>query len=309
MSDESSYAPSAVSEVQVDLDADIAADERERIEQSVAAMAGHWVELREREREVDAHVGALDAAIMAPLAKLLEADSAAREEISSAIAQVQRDAELIEPERLAYPNVRGQDLLFDLAVGGSGLQVFGTPFHFAWHWDTGSPAAGLPLLDRPTGSIGVNRRTGTTGNRQLSQHAGFGVSLSTDRTRTVTGRSSRRTASAYNVGSYGPGGAATAEGGMEMTVIENGTLIRFKEDKVFRKRVSGFEHENTFPADGFAIGTPIEMTWTMIPGSTYTFNVGAWVWCENQQPSLFPDTSHAQADLQAKVLALTLSEP
>jgi hypothetical protein len=308
VSDESRYAPSAVPEVHVDLDADIAADERERIEQSVAAMAGHSVELRERQREVDAHAGALDAAIMAPLTKLLEADSAAREEISSAIAQVQRDAERFQPERLAFPNVRGQDLLFDLAAGGSGLQVFGTPFHFAWHWDSGSPPAGLPLLDRPTGSIGVNRRTGTTGNRQLSQHAGFGVSLSTDRARTVTARSSRRTSFWYNVGSTYPGGAATVEGGTEMTVIENGTLIRFKDDRVFRKRVSANEHAYV-PADGFGTGNTIEMTWTMIPGSTYTFNVGAWVWCENQQPSLFADTSFATADVQAKVLALTLSEP
>jgi hypothetical protein len=244
---------------------------------------------------------------MAPLTKLIEADSAAKEEIASAIAQVQRDAELFKPERLPFPNVQTQDLVILLPIAASTLQVFGTPFHFAWHWETGSSPADLPLLDRPTGSIGVNRSTGFTGNRQLSQHAGFGVSLSTDRTKTVTARSSRQTSFGYGVGSQFADAAATVEGGTEMTVIENGTLIRSKEDKVFRKRVSGNEQVVVQP-DGFATGTPIEMSWTMIPGSTYTFNVGAWVWCANQQPSVFPDTSYAVADVQARVLALTITE-
>jgi hypothetical protein len=123
----------------------------------------------------------------------------------------------------------------------------------------------------------------------------------------VTARSLRRTSFWYNVGSYFAGGAATVERGTEMTVMENGTLIRFAEDKVFRKRVSGDEHVFV-PADGFGTGNSIEVSWTMVAGSRYEFNVGAWVWCENQQPSLFADTSFATAHVQAKVLALTIDE-
>ena len=306
--DESSYASSAPVQVYADFDGEIAADTRERIEQSVGAMAQHSVELRERQREVEAHSTTVRAPTMAPLKKLIEADPAAKDAITSAVAEAQRSAELFRPDRLEFPTVRPQDLLFDLSPGARGLQVFAIPFHFAWHWHAGShPPEALPLLDRPTGSIGVAHNAGLHDDRWVTHHAGFGVSLSTDREKIVTARSLRRTSYWYWVQSSTYGGAGTVEGGTEMTVMENGTLLRFAEDKVFRKRASGGEDEFVHP-DGFATGNSIEVSWTMIPGSTYEFNVGAWVFCQTEQPDLTPDTARASADIQAKVIAMTVEE-
>jgi hypothetical protein len=111
----------------------------------------------------------------------------------------------------------------------------------------------------------------------------------------------------YLVSSRGFDASATVEGGTEMTVMENGTLIRFADDKVFRERVSGFDRKHVF-TDGWETGNTLEVSWQMLPGSTYEFNVGAWVYCEAQQPSLLPDTSVAWAQLQAQVLAMTVDE-
>jgi hypothetical protein len=308
VSDGSSYAPSAAAGLHVDVDVDIAGDARERIKQSIGAMAQHFLERRERQREVDAHARALRAAIMAPLNKVIEADPAAKEAITSAVAQAQRSAALFRPDPLEFPTVRPQDLLFDLPPGARALQVFAPPFHFPWRWHAGShPPEALAHLDRPTGSIGVAHNAGHHDDRWVTHHAGFGVSLSTDREKIVTARSLRRTSYWYWVDSSLYGGAATVEGGTEMTVVENGTLIRSAEDKAFRKRASGGEDEFVHP-DGFATGNSIEVSWTMIPGSTYEFNVGAWVFCATEQPDLVPDSARASADLQAKVIAMTVDE-
>jgi hypothetical protein len=304
VSDESRYAASAGSDLRVGFDDDVEADERERIEQSVAEMVRQSVERRERQREVAASADALRAAAMAPLNKLIEADSAAMDAITSA-AREKRGAGEVRPERLEFPVTRPNELLFDLAPGAHGLQVFAPPYDFLWHWHSGEPAPDLPMLDRPNGKIDVGHFTGIGADRQISHHAGFGVSLRTDHPRNVTGRSLRRTSRFYHVSSAGFGGSATAEGGMEMTVVENGQLLRFAEDKVFRSRVSEFESDTAVP-DGFTTGDPVEVSWTMLPGSRYEFNVGAWVYCETQQPSLLPDNNQANAAVQALVLAMTL---
>lgn len=172
MSEESRYSPSAVGGLRVVFDDDVPADERERIEESIGAMARHSVERRESQREVDAATDALRAAMARPLNQLIDAGS---EEITSAIAQRRRHAEQFrQRERREFPAVRAQDLVFDFAPGTHSLQVFGVPFHFAWHWHSGTPDPDtLPLLDRPNGNIDVSHYTGFHGDHQISHHAGF----------------------------------------------------------------------------------------------------------------------------------------
>jgi hypothetical protein len=292
--------------MRVDFDDDIAADERERIEESIRTMAQHSVERRDAQREVDADADALRDTVGRRLNQLIDADS---EEMSAAIARHRRYAEqLHQRDRLEFPVVRAQDLVFDFSAGARSLQVFGVPFHFLWHWSSGLPAPEeLPLLDRPNGFIGLTDNTGQTGDRRVSHHAGFGVSLSTDRPKNITARSLRRTAHSYWLSTFGFDGSATAEGGTEMTVMENGTLLRSAVDKVFRKRCSSGENDYVDP-DGFATGSSIEMSWTMLPGSRYEFNVGAWVYCETDQSGLEGDNNVAGARMQALVIAMTIDE-
>lgn len=75
------------------------------------------------------------------------------------------------------------------------------------------------------------------GSSWSDAHGGFGVALASDRVQSVVGRSLRRTTHAYLVHGGGLAGNATVEGGMEMTAIENGTLLSSVRDKRFR---SGF---------------------------------------------------------------------
>jgi hypothetical protein len=89
-----------------------------------------------------------------------------------------------------------------------------------------------------------------------------------------------------------------------MTVMENGQLLKFGVDLFFRKRCSGGESDH-FNADALAASNSIEVTWTMLPGSRYEVNVGAWVFCGTQS-TLF--SSFARGGLDAQVIGITLAE-
>lgn len=139
-------------------------------------------------------------------------------------------------------------------------------------------------------------------------HAGFGVSLQSSQVRSVNGRSLRRTQHAYHVAAVSPvgfaGGGATVEGGMEMTVVQAGTLITFAQDKRFRKRVSGHEFE-VVPFDGWSTGDGgVQVHWLMERDVPYELNVGASVYCESHGgPAAFESTAFAALDGQ--VISLT----
>lgn len=294
MSDDMAYVPGAVGGLHVEADEGVAADEIERIKQSIAAMARSSLESGEREREFYSKADALSAAVAAPLQSVIQADSGAMDKIASADAQMRRHVE--ELDRSPAPPVDPPpDLAFDAPLGG-----IGRPFHFLWHWHSGQPAPELPALDRSAGFIDVDARTGTSGDRSIVHHAGFGISKSVAHPTTMTARTVRQSIENFNVGAA-LGGSATVEGGIEMTVIENGTLIRHGVDKRFRRRLSVGEHVFG-PPGAWSPGNPIQLTFPMLPGSRYEINVGAWVFCATDQG--FPGLSHAAARVRATVFEI-----
>jgi hypothetical protein len=179
-------------------------------------------------------------------------------------------------------------------------QVFGAPWHFQWRWHNGQPPT-ASSQDRTNGQIQI-ATFADQDNNWSDAHGGFGVALRTDRVQAVAGRSLRRTDHSYLVHAGALGGSATVEGGMEMTALEDGRLLTFAQDKRFRRRVSNGERDR-LDFHGWTTGEGIEVNWVMLPGRTYTFNVGAWVFCEAHGG--VGTASPASARLHALVIALT----
>jgi hypothetical protein len=131
------------------------------------------------------------------------------------------------------------------------------------------------------------------------------VVLTTDRVKPVLARSQRSSSHNYVVDSGYLGGSATAEGGMEITVLEDGRFLTAAQDKRWRKRVSAGESDSG-DSGGFGTGAPIEVTWTMQPGQAYTLNVGAWVFCESQFGAGAAGFSFSQGNLHGIVTLMSL---
>jgi hypothetical protein len=124
----------------------------------------------------------------------------------------------------------------------------------------------------------------------------------------VIGRSLRRSDHEFLVSAGGFGGDATAEGGLEMTALEDGRLLDAVADKRFRLRVSDGESGSAGFEGGLTTGNPLELTWTMQPNKGYTFNVGGWVFCEQHFGGGLGGHSFASGELRAQVSALTITE-
>jgi hypothetical protein len=195
------------------------------------------------------------------------------------------------------------------AFGGSdapGIEVFPLPYHFAWEWHNGNPPS-TSTSDRLDGTIRVANGVAFDSERS-DAHAGFGVFLTTNVPRAVIGRSLRRSDHTWWVSAGGFGGDATAEGGLEMTALEDGRFLDAVADKRFRRRVSDGESASEPFQLGLTTGNPLELTWTMQPNKGYTFNVGGWVFCEQHFGFGPGGFSYASAEVRAQVSALTVSE-
>lgn len=242
------------------------------------------------------------AAINAPLVKLIEADPAAAKALADAGDRRRELLQLFEVEPPAFPRTRDLRLDFTSLVNdGVADQIFPIPYHFDWRWHRG--AAGDSSADRTTGEVSVGT---TIDDDEFSDvHAGVGVSLSTTDFRRVKARSLRSSWESYLVAAGGFGGDATAEGGMEMTILEDGQLLSSAQDKRFHKRLSNGETDQ-WDSEGFGTGDSIEVGCLMTPGRAYTLNVGAWVYCERHNGFGLGGTSSAVAKVNAKVIFMSL---
>jgi hypothetical protein len=292
---------SAPPEVSVQIADDVPPEHRDAIRASVQTMARRSAEASRRAVEESKAQTKLMTAMAGPLHKLIEADNEAAE----ALAASNRGAEDYRPdmptEEPAWPTVNlveGKLPATELDFMAS--QVFGTPWHYQWQWHNGQPPT-ISSQDRTNGQIRMAVHADQNHNWS-DAHGGFGVALRTDRVQAVAGRSLRRTDHTYFVHGGALGGNATVEGGMEMTALEDGRLVSVARDKRFRRRLSNGERE-AVGFQGWTTGEGIEVNWVMLPGRTYTFNVGAWVFGEAHGG--VGTASIAQAQLNALVIALT----
>lgn len=277
-------------------------DQRVIAERSVDAHIAHIAQAQAPMRAAREALTETNAAINAPLVRLIEADPEAAKALAVAGERRRQLRQLLEVEPPEIPRTR--DLHLDVvAVAGNAVadQLIGTPYHFTWDWHRG--AGGSASANRDTGDVTV----GTTVDdvRFSDVHAGVGVFLTTATNRPIVAMSLRSSWETYTVSAGGFGGVALAEGGMEMTFLEDGNLKSLKQEKRFRKRVSDGESDQG-DSGGFGIGDGIEVAGLMLPGRGYTLNVGAWVYCEQEGGFGIGGDSWAVANIRAKVIFMSL---
>jgi hypothetical protein len=241
--------------------------------QSIRTMIARRMQAAAEASALDRELAALTDALNAPLVAQLASD-----------ARAQQALKQLEGRALLGPHA-----LDALTEGGEAAPVLvvprslsmGPPYHFSWSWHVGDPPHNQ-LLTMPTGQVGLDSRSGSIADGSpgaVNAHAGFGIFLSTDvpthRTATATISAARYS---YAVGTAGIGGNATAEGGWECTVLENGQLIASGGFQMWRKRVSNGERSQDQQGP-FSFSVPNNttgLTFAMQPGRQYTFNVGLW---------------------------------
>jgi hypothetical protein len=295
-------------EVVVNFDSETDVDKQESIKQSIEA-------LRDRAHQLNSVRRATDMAVARATARPAErrtveivADEALIKEANDALVLEQTtflDAmtlDVTRPSNGQVPNLGG---VFANAASG-GVEVFAIPFHYDWRWAVGSVVIDN-TPDRPTGRI----RASAWGRRRCDAHAGFGVTVHSDRDHWMTARSLRRSSESCRVKSGATGAVALSEGGTEMTVMEGSTLLQVGQDKRFRVRKNpGFwsdPEEGSYDSGGFGVGNPIELTWFGLAGHNYQVNAGAWAFAEwTSGPHASGDISSASGGIVADVLAITV---
>ncbi|MFD5178124.1 hypothetical protein ACFWM1_20120 [Nocardia sp. NPDC058379] len=255
------------------------AEHRRFVEKSIDSMIEHSSAETARRRADAAERNAITQALYAPLIRLARQDPDTADTLRKADdTPVPFDEDLVHPRDTA-PHGIHPDATATLDIR-AGTEIFAIPYHFEWAWH--DPAGGRPfklVVDRDNGRVAIDGRAGPKiggAEEFVYARAGYGVTLHTDHEVAVTGRSYRTTDDHYSVG-CGLGGSAIAEGGTDLTVFENGNFVTSAVDKRWRKRVSQNETD-VYSSNGFGPGATIEVSWTMRPGNTYTFNVGAFVY-------------------------------
>jgi hypothetical protein len=292
---------SATPEVILQIADEVPSEHRDAIRESVRTLARRSAETSKRAVEHSTTQTEQMTAMARPLHRLIEADADASEALAASnrrIEEYRPDTPTQEPGWPTVKLIEGKSLATELDFVAS--QVFGAPWHYQWQWHNGQPPT-TSSQDRTNGQIRMAVHADQNHNWS-DVHGGFGVVLRTDRVQAVAGRSLRRTDHAYFVHAGALGGNATVEGGMEMTALEDGRLLAFAQDKRFRKRLTNGERE-TLGFHGWTTGEGIEVNWVMLPGRTYTFNVGAWVFGEAHGG--VGTASIASAQVNALVIALT----
>lgn len=257
---------------------DVPAAHREAIHASVGSMARRGAARSRRAVERGREDARLARTTSAILKVLIEGDPAASAALDEARARTDADADRSLPDPPDWPVVAV--VAGDWAEAEDAVvthQAFGAPWHYQWQWHSGT-APLRSTQDRPNGRLGLWVHADQN-DTWSDAHGGFGVALTSTRVQSVAARSLRRTTHRYRVHGGSFGGSATVEGGMEMTVLEGGTLLSEARDRRFRHRVSAGERAE-YEEPGWETGDGIQVDWVMVPGRVYTLNVGCWVFGE-----------------------------
>lgn len=282
---------------------DFPAEHRRFVEKSIESTIERSSAETARRRADAAERAAISRALYAPLIRLAQQDPDTADMLRKADeTPVPFDEDLAHPQRTdSRGNHPETTATLDVRAG---TQIFGIPYHFEWAWH--DPAGGRPfkiVVDRDNGRVAIDGRAGPKiGGAEdfVSARAGFGVTLETDHVVSLMGRAYRTTDDHYTVGA-GFGGDATAEGGTDLTVFENGNFIASAVDKRWRKRVSN--EVDVYSSGGFGPGAVIDVLWTMRPGNTYTFNVGAWVYADRNDGL---GNTWSQSDIIANLIFMSV---
>ncbi|WP_280482773.1 hypothetical protein [Nocardia cyriacigeorgica] len=272
-------------QVEINIDKGVPEDVRGVIDKSIGSLVERSTRKISRHRaQRDLH-SEFRAAQKNHLRRQIESDP----ESKRAFDEAKRNLTMPEPNtELVSRSPLDEQMLKagELFKFGTATKVF-TSFHFDWRWSTHDG----PYSLSDAASVGSPGNGGYAGISayvnadvaHLNAHAGVGVALTVADVNStapvfVMGRALRWARHEYSVFAAPGNGDGTSEGGIELTVMENGNFLTAAQNKIWRLRLSDGEvGSGGNLQDGFALDDPsLSVFWTMNPGSTYTFNLGVW---------------------------------
>lgn len=268
---------------------------------SVHAFVARNIDTAERRRAANERRAAVEAAVKAPWARIIQEDPVATDALSAGGWLDPDDvAELQEP--MTGAPAGGTITIEVPARAAPDIRTAPYDYEYFWHDTSGPP---FPhILDRPTGEIGLDARVGGEipggVSHHMNLHAGFGVLAGTDREVDVILKSWRPMRWSFSVGAAGTADAIS-EGGIVYSAWVDGQFVRDAWDKRWRQRVSGPFQRVSGHSDGDDTGAPFfEMLFRMRPGPLHAINVGAWAYAE-RNPGVAGDAA-GQSLIQGKVV-------
>jgi hypothetical protein len=264
-------------QVQLSFRDDVNDVDRENAERSVAALIARSAAIVAQNRATEAELAKLTGALNKPLENMIEGDHDAARARETLRARQLMNADTMDALGESPPQ--------ELSVRTLG---FVPPYDFSWAWhDTNGHAPFSTRLDRPSGRVGVDARSGqVTGGASgfVNAHVGFGVFLRSDTTKKVFPHSGLDPGRwSFAARAIGVGSNAVAEGGFELTVFEDGQYLTGASRRLWRGRVSGTVFDPDESASGrqgpqFFAGPELEFT--IRAGHGYTFNAGVWAFSD-----------------------------
>ncbi len=275
MTDAVNYAgPETYSTIQLDIRDDATDEQRQMAQCSAEGLLARSVDATARRRSHDDVVTKLTDAVNAPLAKLINDEpgaNAALEEMST--RPLLRDDDVVDLDG-TVPRNRDGVSVYSFAVG--------PPYDFAWSFhESGGHAPHNQILNRDNGQVGLDARSGSApggASGWVKAHCGFGIFLPQSSGQKYPHAVLNPGEWSYAVGTSGVGGNATAEGGFDLAIFEEGRFVAGADIKLWRKRVSGGEDSHWSEPSRLITGP--ELQFTMQPGRQYTFNAGIWVYSD-----------------------------
>ncbi|MEV4374744.1 hypothetical protein AB0J71_47365 [Nonomuraea sp. NPDC049637] len=290
----------------ININPSLTADQRQCVEQSVAQMIARHREAITRRRADEAE----------QLKPLRDANKALAERLANhpdaalVLEALRTNSRHLGGMPTGSPSLTSSSCSVTIELR-EGLELFGLPFDFDWHWQDSDGGNFAPRsVSRETGiakiHAGISSAEGDA--TWITGHAGVGVVLSTETEVAAVGRALRSTKEKALATGGNFGSDATSEGGTEITVMRGDTFVTSATDKRWRLRCSGADPGYSHDNGGFGVGDPISVAWAMLPGSIYTLNVGAWVYAEAHAGfPLFTDyPGKAICDIEANLPLVTL---
>jgi hypothetical protein len=255
--------------------------QREAVERSVATLAARSAEAAAQARAAEAERAKLEAALDAPLMKLIEEDPEARK----ALDEVLTSGHLIDSTYelgQEQPLLATDDVITVPVRDARSISIRTPPYDFTWVWATAGLLPFNRIVDNTNGHVGIDARSGFIdggASGLVETHTGVGLVFRPTSAVLVAAKVTARSLKSMRIVSLvearGVGANATSEGGMEFIALEDGRLVNIASAKLWRHRVS--VNERTVDVrPPFVVNEPSVLEFKMHPGHEYIFNVGVW---------------------------------
>jgi hypothetical protein len=198
-----------VDDIEIYVSESLTPEQRELVEQSITSAVARTRAKADAARARLVEEGKLRAAIMAPIEKLIRADSAAVEAIENLGARRLEIEDSVHAEGSAS---EAGDLVIPTSPTVRSVEVRLPPYDFAWRWFGNNSDPPFSMIGDRDGRLGVDARAGGLvsggADRYVNAHIGVGCIVRLDRQTVIELSATRDTRHSFIVGSQGVGASA-----------------------------------------------------------------------------------------------------